>query len=173
MLCKHGANSGTLSKLRLNQVKPDIMKRFLLILLISYLHIGFTHAQRGYDKIGRFGTHGLAWALVKKDNKYGFINTQGEEVVPVQYDNIGKFGTHGIAWALVQKDNKYGFMNTQGEEVVPVQYDKIGKFGTHGIAWALVQKDNKYGFINTQGEVVIPIKHNSPGEIEVKENKLK
>ena len=100
------------------------MKKIILIAFISLLFINSSYSQEfEYDNIGKFGSHGIAWALVQKDNKFGFIDAQGKLIVPVEYDNIGKFGSHGIAWALVQKGEKFGFIDAQGKLVVPVEYD--------------------------------------------------
>ncbi|SFU18861.1 WG containing repeat-containing protein, partial [Algoriphagus locisalis] len=73
------------------------MKRIFLIALISFLLIDYSYCQSlAYDNVGSFGSHGIGWALVQKDQKVGFINTKGEEIVPIKYDNIGNFGSHGI-----------------------------------------------------------------------------
>ena len=56
--------------------------------------------------------YGLTAVLV--DEKWGFINMQGEMVVEPQFDNPGKFYQGLYA---VNKDGKYWFINTKGEAV--------------------------------------------------------
>ncbi|HIZ86673.1 MAG TPA: WG repeat-containing protein [Candidatus Coprenecus pullistercoris] len=44
-----------------------------------------TDAERPYQMVGEF-KDGLAW--VKRDGLYGFVNTEGEEVIPVIYRSV-------------------------------------------------------------------------------------
>jgi hypothetical protein len=44
------------------------------------------------------------WALVNKDGLYGFINSEGTEVVSLKYEWIEKFNKHKKGWAKVYKD---------------------------------------------------------------------
>ncbi|MDR1129430.1 MAG: WG repeat-containing protein, partial [Prevotellaceae bacterium] len=43
-----------------------------------------------YDWIGEFSEE-YDLAMVKLDNKFGYINMSGKEVIPVIYDWIGEF----------------------------------------------------------------------------------
>jgi len=53
--------------------------------------IAHSYSQTGgFDNIGKFGANGIAWALVQRNNKFGFINSRGEEVVPTEYDDPDK-----------------------------------------------------------------------------------
>ena len=62
------------------------MKQLNLTILICFLFMGMANSQKiSYDHIGKFGTHGMAWALVQKDGKFGFIDTDGEVVIPIEY----------------------------------------------------------------------------------------
>ena len=47
--------------------------------------------------------------LVKNNNKYGYININGNEMIPCEYDNISNFyeGYSGYYFALGKKDNEY------------------------------------------------------------------
>ena len=110
----------------------------------------FIESINQYDEVYGF-SEGLA--VVKKDGKYGFINTNGEEVIPCRYDFARSF-SEGLA--DVEKDRKYGFINTKGEEVIPCKYEYVQSFSN---GFAAVQKDYKWGYINTQGEEVCPCKY--------------
>lgn len=64
-------------------------------------------------------TEGLMAYQVK--GKYGYINEQGNVVIPCKYDIVLPFWKNGRAW--VKKDGKIGYIDKQGNEVVRVQYD--------------------------------------------------
>jgi len=102
------------------------MKQTILTIIISFLLINFSISQTiEYQSIGEFGEIGQAWAFVKKDNKYGCIDTDGKVVVPIEYQSIGEFGEIGQAWAFVKKDNKYGCIDTNGKVIVPIQHSNL------------------------------------------------
>lgn len=73
---------------------------------------------------------------VQKDNKWGIIDNQGKEIVPVEYDSISAL--KGIKNALlVQKDGKYGIIDDEGKIIIDTKYEEISNLG----------KDNKEGYI--------------------------
>lgn len=47
-------------------------------------------------------------------DKYGFVNSQGQEVIPCIYDNVNLFAD-GLA--IVSKDGKLGALNKSGKTV--------------------------------------------------------
>ena len=110
-----------------------------------------------YGQIYLFGEYREAWAMMKKGRKYGFIDTQGKEVVPPIYSGIWYFGEYKEDWAKVKKKGNYGFIDTQGQEVVPTIYSSISYFGEYKEDWAMVKKDGEYGFIDTKGKEVVPV----------------
>lgn len=86
-------------------------------------------------------------------DKYGFINTKGEEVIPLKYSYAESFN-EGLA--VVKLNSKFGFINTKEEVVVPIKYNSTFGF-KEGLA--VVELNQKYGFFNTKGEEVIPIQY--------------
>jgi acyl carrier protein len=60
--------------------------------------------------VGKF-SEGFAW--VKSNNKYGFIDTTGKELVPYKYDDAGDF-SGGIA--CVKSKDKELYIDKQGNE---------------------------------------------------------
>ncbi|WP_434579813.1 WG repeat-containing protein [Sulfurimonas sp. NW15] len=87
---------------------------------------------------------------LKKENLYGFIDTDGQWVVEPQYEEIEKFDSNDLI--KVKKDGKYGFINTKGEIVIEPQFDEIEAFEDE---LSKVKQNDKYGFINTKGEIII------------------
>ena len=92
---------------------------------------------------------------VEFDDKFGFINEKGEEVVPYKYDSASDFSSNGLA--IVRIDGQYGYINEKGEEVIPCKYEDADDFSSNG--FAKVEIDGQYGYINEKGEEVIPCKY--------------
>ncbi len=112
----------------------------------------------GYEQFGKL--------LVKQNNKYGFINTKGEIVIPLKYDNAWDFSEWQRTGYLsnVRLGGKSGFIDTSGKEVVPLKYDNAGLFreGLATVTMNLVPAvDSKNGYIDSTGNLVIPMIYNS------------
>ena len=54
------------------------------------------------------------FALVKLKGKWGFINTEGKEVIPLKYDWAMSFEN---GKAKVELNGEYFYINTKGERV--------------------------------------------------------
>lgn len=103
--------------------------------------------------LGRYETKGL----------YGFVDTNGIEVVSPKYFEAGDFH-EGLAW--VQLNGKSGFIDKLGNVVVPLIYDNSGfsntSFFSSGLARVLL--GNMFGFIDKKGKVVIPLIYDFCGD---------
>ncbi|MGB5030327.1 MAG: WG repeat-containing protein [Chitinophagaceae bacterium] len=58
--------------------------------------------------------------VVNEKSKLGFINRQGQTIIPYQYDDAMIF-REGLAAVAIK--NKWGFINKQGIVVIPLQFD--------------------------------------------------
>lgn len=91
----------------------------------------------------------------KDGYKYGYINKNGEEIVPIIYDSAQDSFTEEMAWIATDEPNswssKYGFVNINGEIVIPQSFA-----GAHGFSCglAMVRTKNGYGFIDKEGILV-------------------
>lgn len=124
-----------------------------------------------------------------KTKKFGFINTEGKEVIEANFLAVGYF-SHGLAWAKTN-DKKIGVINTKGEWVVEPQYAAAKEYDKEGYArvksgteWRFLTKDGTeisvsgnlslgdfndgrayarkgdfYGFVDSKGEWVIDAKY--------------
>lgn len=104
-------------------------------------------------------------ALLDKNQKYGFLNTSGQTVIPFKYGHAENF-SEGLAAVDNGSYNenegyiegKYGFIDKTGKIVIPFSYDYADSF-SEGLAvvrqgeW----ESGKWGVINKQGKVVIPL----------------
>jgi len=131
--------------------------------------------DRQYDYVSEYSE---GFAIVKNDQafnynrkdyriitKYGFINRQGKEVIPLKYDEVKPF-LDGMALVAIDSSvRKFGFIDKTGKEIIPIKYDEIKPF-SEGLAVVAVVgftfKDyGNYGFIDKTGKEVIPLKYKS------------
>jgi TonB family protein len=98
-------------------------------------------------------------ALVEKDLKFGFINTEGQQVINFKFYDAGSF-SNGLAYASVGEN--YGYINKNGEFVIAPSFEIARDFEGE---FAQVLKLNPdtlkygslkwlYGFINKQGKLI-------------------
>ncbi len=98
-------------------------------------------------------------ALVKEEFYYGYVNGQGEYVIPPQYEEARSFSE---GYAAVKKDGKWGYINPKGEFVIAAQFEQAFDFGEnnfHGMA--RVKINGKWGVIRTSGVYVAAAKYDS------------
>ena len=87
-------------------------------------------------------------APVEKNGKWGFIDTAGNVVVPLEYDTYEHFH---CGLAPVEQNEKSGYADLNGNLVIPIQYDSTAYFYQNR-AW--VKRDGQYLMIDTTGAQV-------------------
>lgn len=90
---------------------------------------------------------------VSDNNKCGFVNKFGEEVIPLIYDGILNFA-EGLAGVKI--NDKCGFIDKRGELKIALKYQELW---LHSEGLAKVKLENKWGFVNQKGDEVINIKY--------------
>jgi len=95
------------------------------------------------------------WTKVYRDNKAGYIDETGMEIIAPIYDSIGDFGEYCSDMAIVTKDALMGLVNTEGYEVARPQYELISKTDKFKDGWIMVKKDGLYGYIDCDGEEIV------------------
>ena len=71
-------------------------------------------------------------AAVCKNDKWGYVNTKGELIIPCIYEYANDF-SEGLA--SVRKNGKEGFINKKGEIAIPFKFEECGNF-SEGLAYA-------------------------------------
>jgi len=67
--------------------------------------------------------------LIESEGLKGFLDKEGNIIVPVKYVQIDKFDNVRKNWSLVKdRRDKLGFIDKTGKEVIPVVYDNIEAF---------------------------------------------
>jgi hypothetical protein len=89
------------------------------------------------------------FAVVRKGEKKGFVNKEGEEAVG-WFDDAINFSKIGLA--AIKQGDKWGYVDQSGNVVVRPSFDRAFTFSGNGIA--LVELSKKLGHINTQGEFI-------------------
>ncbi len=100
----------------------------------------------GFRKL-RYHYDSNEYAQVMKDSLYGFIDLEGNEVIPCEFEQLEMEISHDLAFFV--EDGKYGFVKVGGKIVVPAIYDRAYSFEVPVTA---VQKGEKWALINTKGK---------------------
>jgi hypothetical protein len=118
-------------------------------------------------------SEGLINVKCQQENKWGYINTSGEVIVPFVYDQAEAF-FNGLAVVGVRsgRNMKYGLIEKTGEEIALTEYDQIFHYRagyTSNIGdLILVQKNvprsegrgttrQQFGLIDKNGDEIIPV----------------
>ncbi|MBL7747305.1 MAG: WG repeat-containing protein, partial [Chitinophagaceae bacterium] len=88
---------------------------------------------------------------VEKGKKFGIVDINGREVIPIKYEGIEDRFYNGYIRAILNK--KYGYLDSTGAVVIPFEYEEVRNF-EKPIAGA--QKGKFYGFIDRNGKEVVP-----------------
>ena len=93
---------------------------------------------------------------VQKNGKYGIIDFEGKEILPIEYDSIGVIT--GIKNAiLVQKSGKYGVVDEKGKLLTEIAYTEIKPLGKDNKSGFIVKDDQgKYSLIDYSKNLVLP-----------------
>ena len=90
---------------------------------------------------------------IKKNGKFGILNSNLEEIIPIQYENILK----GEKLFLAKKNNKFGYINFQGKEQIPFEYDYATLDKSESM---IVSKNNRAGVIDLNNKIIISFNYN-------------
>jgi hypothetical protein len=72
--------------------------------------------MKKYDAILSFSN---GFYIVKLNKKYGFINTNGNEISKIIYDNVYDFEN---GFAKVKLNDKWGVINEHCDEIIEIKY---------------------------------------------------
>jgi hypothetical protein len=86
-------------------------------------------------------------------NKWGFLDENGNEIIPVRYDTVGAFYND---IALVMLNGKTGLIDRNGKEKIPVVYDLLTDAGEKLI---LAVRNDKWGYLDVNGKEIGGLKY--------------
>ena len=61
-------------------------------------------------------------AIVEKDMRYGLINLEGEEVLPIAFQSIKR---NNLGMFVIEQDNLFGILSNKGKELVKPKFEKV------------------------------------------------
>tara|TARA_R110002049_G_scaffold262758_3_gene438819 strand:- start:430 stop:1569 length:1140 start_codon:yes stop_codon:yes gene_type:complete len=98
--------------------------------------------------LSTFSTFAQELALVRENDMFGYINTDGDYVIKPQFVNAKNFSG---SLAAAMQNKKWGFINTSGKWAIEPQYDKVKEFNS---GYALVLKNDKWDYIDTSNAIL-------------------
>lgn len=107
--------------------------------------------DKKYEKVGDFHE---GMCAVYQGLKMGFINTEGEEVIPMKYYGSPRFHNGLVCLYIADAEvRKYGFLNKEGEVEIPFQFEQAGHSGFCK-GECRVQVQGKTVLIDKTGEII-------------------
>lgn len=103
------------------------------------------------ENIVKTGLFSEGLTLVQnKDGLTGFVNTNGEIVIPLKYKNVGYFKS-GLAWVR-NSDGLIGYINKNDEWIIEPKLMAVSDFDPVS-KLAKARVDEVWGYINMKGEI--------------------
>jgi len=107
------------------------------------------------DKLEEIFSESEGMRGIKRDGKFGFVDSRGRLRIANRYDGIGNF-KEGLA--PVKLLGKWGFLNMQDQIVINPNYDIVQEF-SNGLS--VVRKNGKSGVIDKTGKFVLTPQYDS------------
>ena len=112
-----------------------------------------------YFLIGKF-RNGLSRVVNDKTGKFGFINPEGQEIIPCVWKSAGEFSEYLAG--VKDANNKCGYVDVSGQLTIPCTWDESWPF-QDGLA--RVMNNGMVGLIDRRGELVVPLVWKGMGNI--------
>ena len=107
-----------------------------------------------YDELN-YTRGGRKHYIVKKDGKYGIIDADEKQIVPIEYLEIARYPYKDGSHLSRNKDGKYGCINIEGKVTLPFVYDKLSVTGYGNTA--ISTQGGKCGIIQVNSGLPIEI----------------
>ena len=119
-----------------------------------------------YDNINPF-TCGLA--NVVKNDKWGYINTKGEEVIPCRYfDTFSFYGD--VADVQKSEDSRWEIIDKKGESLITLKENEVlDYYFINGLGLVKNEETNQYRYITKKNETIYKWE---PGSSSMPEKRL-
>lgn len=98
---------------------------------------------------------------VKKNNKWGLLDSGNNLMVPCMYEDIES--AKGADLFPVMQQSAWGFIDVQNKTIIPFIYKEAYPF-SEGLS--RVSLNGKWGYINKNNQVVIPFRYDAAAQFE-------
>lgn len=95
-----------------------------------------------------------------KDGLYGYIDSDGNEVIPFNYEHAYDFDLDS-GLARVKQNGKYGFIDISGNIIIPCNYENCDRTFYEGLC--KIFQNDKAGLINSKGKIILPCEYDDLG----------
>lgn len=92
------------------------------------------------------------------NNKWGFVNDKGIQIVQPVYDAVDERRGYGMLW--VKQGEMWGLIDTQGRTILEPQFAEIGSFND---GYAAIKKEDLWGFIDSMGSIRVEPRYSMVG----------
>ncbi len=99
-----------------------------------------------------------ALRAVELNGLWGYIDSQGREVIPLHYNWVDDFRE---GRAVVRLDENFGLLDKEGSEVLPAVFESIDWFPEYGVVQAAY--DGKVGLYDRDGQEILPMSYDWVG----------
>lgn len=132
------------------------------------------------------------YAVVKNYDRYGLIDREGKEVLPLKFEGLSSVDTNGVffakdpdgdKWAMFSPKKQltkyiYDDFTTYGDGFYTFRQDtnfgfidaqgkehfkRYNKVGGFANGFCMVMRDGKYGIINERGREILPLEYTNSG----------
>lgn len=111
-----------------------------------------THQAYSYMSTMHDGRALVYNTLADGSSKYGYIDRQGKEVIPLQYEEATDFNQRRAVVKV--KNMEYALIQLDGKKLAIYPYAFVGQLGD-GLLPFQKETDGKYGYLNEQGAIII------------------
>ena len=98
---------------------------------------------------------------VQKNDLWGYVNSEGEVVIPLKYKWAGDF-EEGRAAVIEGDAETYALIDKTGREILPPIYELVEWDGVHGVA--KVAYEGLFGLYDRSGKEIVPFIYDWMGE---------
>ncbi|HCQ73094.1 MAG TPA: hypothetical protein DIT75_06875 [Rikenellaceae bacterium] len=137
-------------------MKVSLLSLILLAVLVPTQAIGgpcgsgecsLIHGEPQKDEKKSERPYSEGLKAVEQDGMWGFVNLDGELVIPYKYHYVRSFH-NGLA--MVKLSGKWGYIDWFGNELIPIEFDEVTSFRD---SHAFVKKDGRVGLLDVAGNV--------------------
>lgn len=119
---------------------------------------GELRATLEWDDISSFYVKSGDPLMARKGGKWGFIDLDGNQVIPFLWDNVYAF-SQGVA--KVETDNLSGFINKEGEYVIPLQRMVTDDYfdSDETVCFTDINDINQWGYMDRNGNILCKVNY--------------